>query len=139
MTEQLSTSIARAGEQIEAILKRARAASPAASPVRAAIFRQVRQAAAINSHWHIAWPTWPPGIRAKVVAALQKIIRRLLQWYIDPIVEQQNRFNQTVVNALQLLADDVAALQVADQSASAEIKRLQQQINALAAQLQPKD
>jgi len=37
-----------------------------------------------QSHLPIAWPQWPPGIRAKVAAALQKLARRSLRWYINP-------------------------------------------------------
>ncbi len=143
MTRHLTADIAQAGAQIEAILQQTRNSSPAASPVRAAVFQQVRHTATIESHWHIAWPAWPPGIRAKIAAALQKITRRLLQWYIDPIVEQQNRFNQTVVNALQLLADDLAALHISGQSPAearqADIDRLQGQVDALSAQLRDED
>ena len=143
MENELTASITQTGKQIESILQKVRETSHASSPVRTAIFRRMQQTATINSHWHIAWPHWPPGIRAKVTAASQKIIRRLLQWYIDPIVEQQNQFNQTVVNALQLLADDLAALQTLCQSPSevqqAKIDRLQRQINTLSRQIQDKD
>lgn len=139
MDSQLTHDIIQANKQIETILQRVRASSLAASPVRVAVFQQMRQSAAINAHWHIAWPHWPPGIRAKITAALQKITRRLLQWYIDPIVEQQNRFNQTVVNAVQLLADDVAALQISCQTPSplqqTQIDQIQQQLDALARQI----
>ncbi len=143
MDKQLTANITQAGGQIESILQQVRVSSTAASPVRAAIFRHMHQAATVNSHRHIAWPHWPPGICAKVRAALQKITRRLLQWYIDPIIKQQNQFNQTVVNALQLLADDIAALQISCQSPSdaqrVEITQMQQQLDALSRQVQDKD
>jgi O-antigen chain-terminating methyltransferase len=59
----------------------------------------------VNPHLPIAWPQWPPGIRAKVAAALQKLVRRSLRWYINPIVEQQNLFNAAVLRALEGMAD----------------------------------
>lgn len=61
---------------------------------------QIHATARLNAHWSIAWPTWPRGFWPKVVAMAQKVIRRLLRWYIDPIVDQQNRFNSAVVQAL---------------------------------------
>ena len=47
----------------------------------------------VNPHVPIAWPTWPPGLLPKLTAAVQKVVRRLLRWYINPIVEQQNAYN----------------------------------------------
>jgi glycosyltransferase involved in cell wall biosynthesis len=69
-----------------------------------------RATARINPHWPIAWPTWPKGLWPKAVALAQKVTRRLLQWYINPIVEQQNRFNAAVVQALDELAWEVQRL-----------------------------
>ena len=143
MDDQLTINIDQASKQIEAILQQVRASSPATSPVRSAIFQKMRQSATVNSRWHIAWPHWPPGLRAKAIAALQKITRRLLQWYIDPIVEQQNQFNQTVINAVQLLADDIATLQISCYPATtvqqAQIDQIQRQLDALSEQMQSKD
>ncbi|OQY49010.1 MAG: hypothetical protein B6242_00555 [Anaerolineaceae bacterium 4572_78] len=64
----------------------------------------------LKAHWHIAWPHWPPGIKAKIVAMWQKISRRLLQWYIKPIVEQQNEINEHTIEVLQMLSLEVLAL-----------------------------
>ncbi len=143
MNEQLSIRIAQSEAQIESILQRVRASNLTASPVRTAVFQQMRQTATVNAHWHIAWPHWPPGVRAKITAILQKITRRLLQWYIDPIVEQQNQFNQTVVNALQLLADDIAALQISCQSPAdtqqTQIDQIQRQLDTPSTKMQNKD
>ena len=74
--------------------------------------RHMEQTAWINSHQPIAWPNWPPGLAAKLRAALQKVVRRALQWYIDPIVQQQNQFNQATLQAVTALAKEVAALQI---------------------------
>jgi hypothetical protein len=72
---------------------------------------EVWQTAAVNPHLPIAWPAWPKGLVPKVVAFAQKVIRRLLRWYINPIVEQQNRFNAAVAEALHLLGREVSRLQ----------------------------
>ena len=62
---------------------------------------QVALTAVVNPHLPIAWPHWPPGVVPKGKALLQKVTRRLLAWYINPIVAQQNAFNHSVLRALQ--------------------------------------
>lgn len=71
----------------------------------------------VNPHLPIAWPEWPPGTWPKVVAAVQKVTRRLLRWYIDPLVEQQNEINASLLQSLQLLSQEVLLLR---QQASAQ-------------------
>lgn len=79
--------------------------------------REMEQTVWVNSHQPLAWPNWPPGIIAKLKALGQKIIRRTLQWYIDPIVQQQNQFNQATLQAVSALAQEVALLQMQQNSA----------------------
>jgi hypothetical protein len=89
----------------------------------------------INPHWDIAWPHWPPGIKAKVEAVWQKFSRRVLQWYIEPIIRQQNEFNQATLRAVELLALEVSELKspTAADSASeqAQLGQLATQLEAL--------
>lgn len=68
----------------------------------------------VNAHWNIAWPHWPPGLRAKLAAAWQKLTRRLLAWYINPIVRQQNEFNRAMLGAIEALAREVLELRLQD-------------------------
>jgi hypothetical protein len=75
-----------------------------------AALERVHALARINPHQPVAWPTWPPGLWPKLVAAAQKVTRRLLRWYIDPMVEQQNRYNAAVAQSLDLLWLDIARL-----------------------------
>lgn len=70
----------------------------------------VQATSSVNPHQPIAWPTWPKGLWPKVVAMAQKASRRLLQWYINPIVEQQNRFNKAVVQTLETVWQQNAQL-----------------------------
>jgi len=51
----------------------------------------------VNANLPMAWPA--PGT-GTVRTFLKKAVRSLLRWYIDPIVEQQNRFNNAAVRAL---------------------------------------
>lgn len=55
----------------------------------------------ISAHW----PIEGQGIIGRVIAVIQKVTRRLLRWYINPIVEQQNTYNDAVLRALRLLID----------------------------------
>ncbi len=73
---------------------------PPSGQARPTFIDQVHVTARVNPHQPIAWPTWPPGLWPKIEAFLQKVIRRLLRWYINPIVEQQNRFNSALVQAV---------------------------------------
>ena len=77
---------------------------------RAAAMERVHATSWVNPHQPIAWPHWPDGVWPKVVALVQKVVRRLLCWYINPIVEEQNRFNAAVTTALDALAQETAQL-----------------------------
>jgi 2-polyprenyl-3-methyl-5-hydroxy-6-metoxy-1,4-benzoquinol methylase len=60
----------------------------------------VRQHQWVNPHLPIGWPKMPSGLVPKLVAYAQKITRRLLRWYINPIIDQQNALNAAVGEAL---------------------------------------
>ncbi|MFN8474680.1 MAG: hypothetical protein U0822_20990 [Anaerolineae bacterium] len=64
----------------------------------------------VNPQFPIAWPTWPPGILPKITAAIQKVVRRLLRWYINPIVAQQNDFNASTAESMTLLTEALERL-----------------------------
>lgn len=58
----------------------------------------------VNSHLPIGWPDMPPGLLPKLRAYAQKIVRRLLRWYINPLVDRQNLFNTAVTEVLSGLS-----------------------------------
>lgn len=58
----------------------------------------------VNSHLPIGWPTMPKGIVPKLLAYAKKITRRLLRWYINPIVDQQNAYNEAATQVLRRLS-----------------------------------
>lgn len=60
----------------------------------------------VSAHWPLEGRN--PVERAWVL--VHKVVRRYLRWYIDPIVEQQNAFNDTAARALRLLAESYADL-----------------------------
>jgi hypothetical protein len=76
----------------------------------AAALEAVKLNSWVNPHQPIAWPHWPDGVWPKVVAFVQKAVRRTLCWYINPIVEEQNRFNHAVAGALDALSEENAQL-----------------------------
>jgi GT2 family glycosyltransferase len=67
--------------------------------------------ARVEPHQPIAWPHWPPGIWPKINALFQKVTRRLLSWYVTPIVEQQNAVNADLLYAIEILTREVLLLQ----------------------------
>ena len=62
---------------------------------------EVEALRAVSAHWPIQGQT--PRERAS--ALVQRVVRRALQWYITPIVQQQNSYNAAVAHALQLLLE----------------------------------
>ena len=80
--------------------------TPSATP-RLAALERIHSLAQVNPHLPIAWPTWPKGVWPKVEALAQKVVRGLLRWYINPIVEQQNRYNQAVAEALEEMWQEI--------------------------------
>lgn len=77
--------------------------TPGHAPEHEDYLARVRQTQWVNPHLPIGWPVMPKGLFNKLRAYGQKIVRRLLRWYINPLVEQQNRFNASVVDAFQNL------------------------------------
>ena len=60
----------------------------------------------VSAHWPLQGRTIPQ----RIVALINKVVRRYLRWYINPIVEQQNAYNDAVARALRLLVDAYADL-----------------------------
>jgi hypothetical protein len=60
----------------------------------------------VSAHWPLLGKTLPQ----RAINLVHKVVRRYLRWYINPIVEQQNAYNDTVARTLRLLADAYAEL-----------------------------
>jgi hypothetical protein len=58
---------------------------------------EVQRCATVSAHWGIASDVPVVG---GLLVMFRRVLRILLRWYINPIVEQQNRFNQATVRAL---------------------------------------
>ena len=82
----------------------------------------------MNDTWYVSAHlpiTWDLRIVGRLGAYTKRLVRLLLRWYINPIIEQQNRFNSAAARAVtemnayqermtrewQLLEERVAALE----------------------------
>ena len=70
---------------------------------------RLRRSYQVNPHLPIAWPEWPRGLIPKATAVAQKIIRRFLRWYINPIVDQQNNYNRIMLQTVTELRAHLGA------------------------------
>jgi hypothetical protein len=68
---------------------------------------EAAQLATVTAHWGIATDI---PIITRAVVFTRRSMRLLLRWYINPIVEQQNAYNQSVLNALRDLRAENDAL-----------------------------
>lgn len=62
-----------------------------------------RSVEAVNDSWFVSAHlpiTWEARIVGRLGAYTKRAMRVLLRWYINPIVEQQNRFNSSVARTL---------------------------------------
>jgi hypothetical protein len=57
----------------------------------------------VSAHWGIASETPVVG---RFIVLVKRVMRIALRWYINPIVDQQNRFNQATVRALYELRSE---------------------------------
>jgi hypothetical protein len=78
---------------------------------------EAMDAAHISAHTPILWDVPVVG---RGIALTKRVVRLLLRWYINPIVDQQNDFNAATVRALSDLA--------------AENERLRARLDALMAE-----
>ena len=91
--------LARLKEEV----RRGGAAAPGAPQSQPVGLRRLYATTHVNPHLPIGWPKMPAGILPKIVAIIQKVIRRGLRWYINPIVEQQNAYNAAATAVIESL------------------------------------
>ena len=66
-----------------------------------------RSVEAVNDSWFVSAHlpiTWDARVAGRLGAYAKRAVRLLLRWYINPIVEQQNRFNSSVARTLVEMA-----------------------------------
>ena len=82
---------------------------------------EAMDAAHISAHLPILWDVPVVG---RGVALAKRVVRLLLRWYINPIVDQQNDFNAAAVRALNELAAGQEQLRLAIDDCRLQIARL---------------
>ncbi|MBN1454113.1 MAG: hypothetical protein JW963_24060 [Anaerolineales bacterium] len=109
--EETDLDVARILQELkQAVRERYRGSEIDVPLERLASLAEVHARSWIDPYRPIAWPHWPKGVWPKLVAVAQKATRRLLAWYITPIVEDQNRYNAAVADALTALSRENAQL-----------------------------
>jgi hypothetical protein len=79
---------------------------------------QLEIARVVSAHWPLEGRT----LYGRIWALINKLVRRALRWYINPIVEQQNAFNDAATRTLRLLIEAHAELR--DQLAELRTREL---------------
>jgi hypothetical protein len=103
-------------EQLRAEVRARRQALDAASEqddAHSALERQLHRCAEQLEISRVVSAHWPLTHRNPLQRAgniVNKVVRRLLRWYINPIVEQQNAFNDTTARTLRLLIEGYSEL-----------------------------
>ena len=82
----------------------------------------VQRLATVSAHWGIASDLPVVG---RFLVLVRRVQRILLRWYINPIVDQQNAFNDAVVRALYDLETENEKLR-AQIATTADIDRQEQ-------------
>jgi hypothetical protein len=100
-------------ESLRAEVRAARAAAGAGTPEVGGVEGELRRAAeeieiarVVSAHW----PLEGRSLYERGWALVNKVVRRYLRWYINPIVEQQNAYNDASARAIRLLIEQNAAL-----------------------------
>jgi|HigsolmetaAR202D_1030399.scaffolds.fasta_scaffold04281_2 hypothetical protein len=105
--------IAAVLEALRAEVKARRQANPGAE--RTALELQLERAIeqieitrVVSAHW----PLEGSNLIQRAWVLVHKVVRRYLRWYINPIVDQQNAFNDSAARVLRLLAEGYADLRM---------------------------
>jgi hypothetical protein len=82
---------------------------------------------AVNDTWFVSAHlpiTWDLRVVGRLGAYTKRAVRVLLRWYINPIVEQQNRFNSAAARA-------ITELTAYDERLTRELQALEERIEEL--------
>ncbi len=92
----------------------------------------------VSSHLPLGWPVMSGNPFQRGIIYTKKVVRRLLRWYINPIVDQQNQFNKATTDLiaehqtrLKAMQERFADLEDELEDARRTIESLQQQIATL--------
>ncbi len=116
--------------EIRASVEQRRASMPAALTDEPALsdidlrrlLSEVEATRVVSVHWPLQGET----ALQRVIALINKVVRRYLRWYINPIAEQQNAANDAIVRALHGLVTTVEEQQALIARLRARIVHLEQ-------------
>lgn len=129
--EPEATDVATILEALRAEVRAVRAAQGAGETGTAlsAIERELHHCAeqleitrVVSAHWPLEGKT----LYERGLIVVHKLVRRYLRWYINPIVEQQNAFNDVAARSIRLLIEAQAELR----EQLAELRRAQERGDA---------
>jgi hypothetical protein len=95
--------VAEALEAVRAAVRRNagyRAATDVPPAQRSHALTELSDLAVISAHLPVTWSTPVVG---RAIAYSKRGMRILLRWYVNPIVEQQNTFNEALVRTMASL------------------------------------
>lgn len=134
MVHDLDQRIAAAGRELDSVLEDVRACSAREGRLPRAHYEalsKMEETVWVDTHWDIAWPTWPAGLRAKAVAVGQKIVRAVVAWYVDRILQDQNRYNFAVYQTVRVLSEEIQELRLKQARDHARIEMLSTEMTKL--------
>jgi hypothetical protein len=115
-------------ETIRAEVKAQRAAQ-APTAADDALGRDLRRAAEELEYTRVVSAHWPlegRSLAERGWAFVNKVVRRYLRWYINPIVEQQNAYNDASARTMRLLIEANAELRAEVAALRAQLADAQQ-------------
>ncbi len=97
----VASVLAELREQVKE--RRAHFASEPGDPQGLNLDELRRSVEAVNDTWFVSAHlpiTWDMRVLGRLGAYTKRLVRLLLRWYINPIVEQQNHYNASVARTL---------------------------------------
>ncbi|ACL25326.1 hypothetical protein [Chloroflexus aggregans] len=124
MSDEIDVAATLAALRAEVRAQRARLPNLEPTPAERELQRVVEEleyTRVVSAHWPLEGRT----PLEKIIAFINKVVRRYLRWYINPIVEQQNAFNDTAARAIRLLVAENAALRAELAALHAQLQQSQ--------------
>jgi hypothetical protein len=108
--QQVADVLAALRAEVKAQRREVEASGAVASSPQARELRHCAEQIEITRVVSAHWPLEGGSLYERGWALINKVVRRYLRWYINPIVEQQNAYNDVSARALRLLIDENAEL-----------------------------
>jgi hypothetical protein len=117
--DEVGAIVNRLRAEVEATLRATGAGDDGAAPGRLAARGEAERLWAVTADRPFPpWPGWRQLLRRwgwagllkrLVVVPVKAVVRKLIRWYVDPIVVDQRRFNEVTLRMIDELAERTAA------------------------------